>query len=164
MTDWVQKWMARQVETAQKYDPNQPRVPEGSAGGGRWTSGALSEATIPDADARWKDEETIVGNAIIDLPSGTDVDSVSDEELGHYITNQLGDPSSIFGANGAIMLEGPEDIDEIHLSQVERSGAGYISLKFEAIVSDEAMERREQQVGTESEWEVDTGVEAGLGW
>jgi hypothetical protein len=40
---------AWQRELARKYDPNQPRVPAGSADGGQWTSGDAAQNTQDDS-------------------------------------------------------------------------------------------------------------------
>jgi len=69
VSDWVQKYMAnQQAEVGQKYDASQPRVPAGSAGGGRWTSGSggASSTAVDEEYARIEVRNNVPDQEILD--------------------------------------------------------------------------------------------------
>jgi hypothetical protein len=68
-------WRWRYSELRQKYDPNQPRIPGGQPGGGRWTDGDGPEG----GNSRGRDEGASATSArTTTLPDGTRVRSEFD--------------------------------------------------------------------------------------
>lgn len=65
---------ASSIETLEKYNPDQPRVPAGNSDGGQWTSdgSGAGQFSVPRLDARPKSKSPPSNQIAIVMPDGCD--------------------------------------------------------------------------------------------
>jgi hypothetical protein len=102
-----------------------------------------SKGKIANNTLRWKSEDTIIGEIVIEYDDKLDLSKITTEDLKDYIKKHYKDMVS--------HLRSANDIEDITISDIKK-GKGWISFKLDITPSTSAGDRWLDETGGGEEW------------